>query len=285
MAVTDRPPVEITPELLAQAVALIQQQQEAGEPPPSCLPGLANPGAPIVGAMVAPNGGDHMFYRQPNGWVTSGQMGKAKSRMFAYQNEGWTPLLDAYGLFDLGYDYYSGQPLEVLLIRGGAKELPTEQILAFGWHLHPPTLPNCRAALGVEHRSRMGFPKHTDLCWRDARPVDFPQLRGQSFTQPPECEFCDRDDFASSKVRDQHIRVAHKDEMKDIAAAREMAKSVGEVMAAHGAMKGTPLPAPARFTCGSCSEGFDKIRGPDGLESHARLCSDDPEGEAATDAA
>lgn len=282
MAVADKPPVteqvaglglQISPEMLAQALALIQSGQVTadidGAPMVRNREWVNDPNAPIMDEVAAPNGGDHLFYHQPNGWVTSGQMGKARARMHAYRDQGWTPMLDEYGLFDLGYDYYAGQPMEVLLVRGGARELPVEQVKALGWHLHPPLLPNCRAALGAEHKAKVGRDKHIDRCWKNARPVVFPQLAGQVFQKPEECEFCERDDFASDKVRTQHIRVAHRDEMKEIAAAREMAKQVGAVMGAAAANgKGTSLPQRQAYACGLCDEDFAR---PKALNDHVKL--------------
>jgi hypothetical protein len=267
------PGIQISPEVLAQALALIQSGQVAagddGAPVVRNREWANDPSAPIMDEVAAPNGGDHLYYHQPNGWITSGQMGKARSRMHAYRDQGWTPLLDEYGLFDLGFDYYAQAPMEVLLCRGGAKELPVEQVLALGWHLHPPLLPNCRAALGAEHKARTGKAKHFDRCWKNARPAVFPQIEGMTFTKPEECEFCPRDDFADDKVRTQHIRVAHRDEMKEIAAAREMAKQVGAVMGAAAAVgKGTSLPARLPFACGLCDEAFER---PKALTDHVKL--------------
>lgn len=267
------PGVQISPEVLAQAIALIQSGQvtagDDGAPLVRSREWVQDPTAPIMDAPVAKNGGDHLFYHQPNGWVTSGQMGKARSRMHAYRDQGWTPMLDEYGLFDLGYDYYAGQPLEVLLCRGGAKELPTEQVMALGWHLFPPLLPNCRAALGAEHKTKRGTDKHTKECWEKARPAVFPQMAGQTFTKPEECEFCERFEFASDKVRTQHIRVAHRDEMKEIAAAREMGKQFGAVVGARAAVgKGTSLPQRQPYVCGHCDEDFAR---PKALTDHIKL--------------
>lgn len=279
MAVAEKPPaadqlpgteIQITPELVAQAIKLLQSGQlDAAAPAMRDRAWVNDPSAPIMDEVAAPNGGDHLFYRQPNGWITSGQMGKSRSRMHAYRDQGWTPFLDEYGLFDLGFDYYANAPFEVLLIRGGAKEMPVEQVKALGWHLFPPLLPNCRAALGAEHRARTGKAKHFDRCWKNARPAVFPQLAGLTFAKPEECEFCDRDNFASEKVRTQHIRVAHREEMKEIAAAREMAKQVGTVMTA-AVGKGTSLPARQPFVCGYCDEDFEKAKG---LTDHVKECA------------
>lgn len=232
--------------------------------------------APIFDVVLARGLGDQMFYRQPNGWITSGPIGKGHSRKFAYQRQGWTPL-EEYGRFDL-LDYYANQPLEVLFLRGGAKELPVEQVKALGFHLHPPLLPNCQLQLGAKHAARMEYPNHYNLCWQDAQPVTFPQLEGQTFQKVDQCEFCERDNFASDASRSQHMRVLHKDEMASIAAAREMAKGMqsavaGLMVSSHPAnyRPHTELsPASLPFACGvaGCGESFEKVSH---LSAHVKL--------------
>ena len=236
---------------------------------------LASPpnAAPIFNEVLGQGLGDQMFYRQPNGWITSGPIGKANSRKHAYRDQGWEPL-DAYGRFDL-IDYYVDHPLEVLLIRGGAEELPIEQVVALGWHLRPPTLPRCGVQLGADHKNRVNRPKHYQLCWDGAQPAVFPQLEGQEFESPSPCEYCDRDDFATDKARSQHIRVLHRDEVKEIATAREMAKGMQEAVLLGlngGAAASKVTPGLSKYACGICGEPADTVKA---LGEHVKLHDDD----------
>lgn len=231
----------------------------------------ANHGGVPADFLMAGNGvGDYCYYRQPNGWITISPIGKNNSDLHRYQDEDWKPLLREYGPVDFPREYYVHHPFEVLFLRGGAHEMPVSQIKALGYDRKPPLLPRCNLALGKEHSGPTTRPSHFSRCWMGAQPVEFPQLAGLTPDPVPECEFCERNDFTSLKGREQHMRVLHVDELKEIAAAREMAKSVGQVMAAYGG-KGTLLPAQMPFVCGLCQEGFPKLRGADGLEAHYKL--------------
>lgn len=240
----------------------------------------ANHGGVPADFLTTGNGvGDYCYYRQPNGWITVSPIGKNSSDLHRYQDEGWTPLLREYGPFDFPREYYVNHPFEVLFLRDGAHEMPVAQIRALGYDRNPPILPRCNLALGEEHMGPTRRPIHFARCWAGAQRVEFPQLDGTAPAPVPECEFCERNDFTSMKGREQHMRVLHIEELREIAAAREMAKSVGAVMATYGG-KGTPLPAKLPFICGLCDESFAKLRGAEGLETHYKLHGEDEPADA-----
>lgn len=201
----------------------------------------------IFGELYARGSGDWIYYRQKNGWITYSMVGKGRLREAAYIREGWMPLSGDYarnagqhdyGTFDF-LPYYTDHPFEVLFMRGGAREMPPEQVIALGYHLHPPLIPRCRLQVGPEHRARSQTVGHIDVCWRGAKPVQFPQLQGRTFAEQPPCNYCDRTYFASSRQRLQHIRVLHKDEMKELVAAQQIGQAVAGAMS--GAASGGGL--------------------------------------------
>lgn len=247
----------------------------------------ANNGGVPADFLVAGNSiGDYIYYRQPNGWLTVNEFGKGNSIMHRYQDEGWVPLMRQYGAFDFPKEYYVHHPFEVLFLRGGAHEMPIAQIKALGYDRNPPLLPRCNLALGAEHSKPTGRPLHYDRCWMGARPVQFPQLEGVDLERVPICEFCERDDFATKKGREQHMRVMHVEELREISTAREMAKGMREAVVAgvsgltvNPNLNGAGLPVAGMearpFGCGLCGETFAKMRGSEGLEAHVKLHDDD----------
>lgn len=191
--------------------------------------------------------GDYQYYRQPNGWIAFGQIGKQRSYENNFMRTGWKPLggphaavmgTNDYGVFDLD-EYYLEHPHEILFIRGGARELPLDQILAHGYHLRPPLIPRCGLQVGAEHKAASGGDNgsrlHLAVCWRGAQRVQFPQLAGRNFADPGACPFCHRDDFASALARNQHIGVMHKTEMGQMTLADAIVKGVQAAQGAAGA--------------------------------------------------
>lgn len=246
-------------------------------------------GVPEDFLMSGNSVGDYIYYRQPNGFLTMGHVGKNNIQMHKYQDEGWTPLRD-YGQFDFPKPYYVDHPFEVLFLRGGAHEMSLEQIRALGYDRTPPILPRCNLALGAEHAGPTGRPLHFQRCWMGAQAVVFPQLEGVEIIQVPRCEFCERNDFTSARAREQHMRVLHVEELREISTAREMAAGVRDAVIAgvQGIAGANRQPSPfavpvagmaARpFTCGLCGESFEKMRGGDGLEAHVKLHDEDTPG-------
>lgn len=241
-------------------------------------------GVPADFMMSGKDEGGYCYYRQPNGWLTMGLIGKRNAMEHIYQDRGWTSLRREYGAFDFPHVYYTDMPFEVLFQRGGAAEMPLDQIQALGYDRNPPLLPRCNLALGTEHQQVTKSSEHIRRCWTNPQPVVFPQLAGLTPTVVSSCEFCERADFTSKKGREQHMRVMHLDEIKEIAAAREIGQSVrdaviagvqgggGAVAAGAGAAVAGMAARP--FGCGYCGETFAAMRGRNpetSLEAHVRL--------------
>ena len=200
------------------------------------------------------------YYRQPNGWITASPATELEE--LKYRREGWTPL-PQYGRFQFNTKYIADHPLETLLMMGGAHELPYEQIIEMGLHLNPPRLPSCRRPPTQFH------PAHNAACWVGAQVAQFPQLTGaeEAFS----CRFCGAVK-PTGKARNQHERVAHKDEASDIRTGEVMADSmVRGLQGLQGGVQPTgPMPSRAAaqpYVCGFCGFGSNS---PVGLGKHVK---------------
>lgn len=178
----------------------------------------------IFDSLFVKGNGDYQYYRQPNGTIVSGRIGKNRAQETNHLREKWVPLTE-YGIFDL-HEHYLNAPFEVLFIRGGAKEMSLAQIMENGFHVNPPLVPRCGLQLGREHHARSNTQGHLGVCWQNARPVSFPQLAGKTFAKLAECPFCDREIFATVKQRLQHIRVMHREELNQMTLADAIAGRV-----------------------------------------------------------
>ena len=157
----------------------------------------------------------HMYYRQPNGWITSALAGMIEeAKLMA---EGWTPL-SAYGRFDVHYAYIADHPHEVLFMRGGAGEMAVGQVIQSGYWLKPPTVPGCRIALSPEHE------RHERWCWETPHTVDFPQVPADT-PKSLDCRFCERQ-LPTMQARRQHEEVMHKDERVSLITGDTLATSL-----------------------------------------------------------
>lgn len=171
-----------------------------------------------IGRRIQPTFG---YYRQPNGWITispSTQMDRMK-----YTEEGWT-YLEAYGTFDMTA-YTAGHPFEGLFMFGGAKEMPTEQVLQTGLYIDPPLVPTCKQHLTQYHRA------HTRECWRRAEKVEFPQLAKvpKELIGPFVCDFCQRK-LPTPAAREQHQSVAHAKPLGDVRLGRALGDTLSGVL-------------------------------------------------------
>ena len=103
---------------------------------------------PEVREAQAPAGrGLHGYYRKSNGWIVTGPTTKGNRDDFEYMGH---EFLGRYGQFknvdDLTHEVDTRnapwnsykEPWRVLFQRGGAKEFPIDQIIAYHWHLKPP---------------------------------------------------------------------------------------------------------------------------------------------------
>lgn len=117
---------------------------------------------------------------------------------------GYQPL-DQYGRFG-NSAYYVEHPFEPLFQAGGAGEMPVSQVVGNGFHLNPPLVPTCGKHVGMDKHLR-----HRPECWRNAKPVQFPQLEGQDLPGEQVCDYCGRDDLPTPQAKKQHTDVMHSD--------------------------------------------------------------------------
>ena len=158
------------------------------------------------------------YYRQPNGWIKPAVVTALEE--LKYRREGWEPL-PQYGRFDMNSGYAADNPLELLLIKGGAKELCEDQIRQQGLYMNPPMLPTCRQALTQFHV------RHSPECWVGAKPVVFPQVAQMTDLGPFECRFCGIPK-PTQQARSQHESVMHKEEKGDIRTGETLAAGLVE---------------------------------------------------------
>lgn len=138
-----------------------------------------------IEAVAPPGRGKHGYYRKLNGWICVGPTTPSNRADFEYK--GFT-FLPQYGEFANGTNEARAQAKAVddrgnpwnpaveqwrlIFQRGGAKEFPIDQIIAFRWHLRPPY-----------------------------REVAFPQLDGVAIINYP-CPECEKGVFASTNQRE-----------------------------------------------------------------------------------
>lgn len=167
----------------------------------------------------------YMYYRQSNGWITWGAAGPIDKARFV--NEGWIPLED-YGRFDLDNPYLADHPLEALLMRGGAKELPMQQVIEQGLWQNPPKVPSCRMALGPAHRY------HRPRCLAKPIRLAFPQVPGDT-PRAWSCHFCERE-LPTEQACNQHESVMHQKEKSELRASSTLAAAIVEGLKSYGAI-------------------------------------------------
>jgi hypothetical protein len=159
-----------------------------------------------------------LYVRNPLGEVVA--VDASDNEIMKKVRRGWTPLFE-YGQFGSSA-YYMDNPYEPLFQAGGARELSAEQIISMGYALRPPLVPTCEQHVGQskEHLAHVGSPQGRNArergCWNGARPVHFPQLESVDVIEPPECEYCGRDDFSTEQALRQHQSVMHADRRQQV---------------------------------------------------------------------
>ncbi len=139
-----------------------------------------------VEVAAPPGKGLHGYYRRgDNGWVVMAST--TPSNRSDYEYKGFTfmpqygqfkngtnePRAKRYAADDRGTPWNPAtEPWRLIFQRGGAKEFPVDQIIAFRWHLRPPY-----------------------------KEVTFPQLEGVTITNYP-CPECDKGIFSSTNSRE-----------------------------------------------------------------------------------
>jgi hypothetical protein len=167
----------------------------------------------------------YVYYRLTDGWIAGGDwsgLEESKKLRRGYQ------ALHQYGYHDFN-SYYVEHPFEPLFQSGGAEEMPVAQIVANGFHLHPPLIPTCGRQTG-----RKGHLAHTPRCWRGAQPVHFPQLEGLDLPGVQTCEYCGMDHFPTPQALKQHIQVMHNDRKDQEAIVAGIVTGLKTVLPAGG---------------------------------------------------
>lgn len=177
-----------------------------------------------------------LYVRNPLGEVVA--VDASDTEIMKKVRRGWVPLFE-YGQFGSS-SYYMDNPYEPLFQAGGAKELSVEQVISMGYALRPPLVPTCQQHVGQDkgHLVHSGSPSGRTArdqgCWRGAREVQFPQLDDVTVVEPPECEYCGRDDFATEAALRQHQSVMHADRRQQV----ELADGI-----VNGLMRSGSLPS------------------------------------------
>jgi len=180
--------------------------------------GISDDLSASVGLRIRPTFG---YYRQKNGWITISPV--TRLEQLKYIEEGWQ-YLAKYGAFDMGV-YSASHPFEALFMFGGANEMPVEQVIQMGLYMDPPLVPTCRQHLTQFHRA------HTEVCWRGATRVVFPQLESvpKERLGPFPCDFCTRH-LPTLEARSQHQRVAHQEEKTNIQLGKTLGASISAAL-------------------------------------------------------
>lgn len=136
-----------------------------------------------VDAPSPPGRGKHGYYRLASGWITTGPTTPSNRSAMEYKGATFLP---QYGEFANGTAAGAPQerdargvawnpadePWRMIFQRGGGKEFPADQIIAYRWHVRPPY-----------------------------REVTFPQLDGVRIFDL-QCPECDRGLFSSTNEND-----------------------------------------------------------------------------------
>lgn len=172
-------------------------------------------------------GGHHMYYRQPDGFITFGSAQKMDRA--TYEEGGWVGL-PRYGVFTV--DHITIQrPLRLLFEKGGAKEVPVQQLI------------------------EEGYVYRDDAWWKwhGGKP-DFPQLAGVTIPPLHDCPYCER--RLSRQAMAQHMEVSH---ARDVG-AHKMAEVIGHSLRGEGTIFTASAADKPEYTlpyvCGQCGQGF-----------------------------
>ncbi|MGH8359324.1 MAG: hypothetical protein ACRESF_17710 [Pseudomonas sp.] len=179
--------------------------------------------------------GTEMFYLSPKGnEIVVGRIGYEGAEKIKRVREGYKPL-DAYGAFKV-QPYHQDHPFEVLFVRGGAKDMPLQQVIDQGFYFRPPLIPRCGATFGeTGHPPNRKTLRHTERCWQGATTVVFPQLTGSTVEEregPYACKWCADETgepklFARQRGLRQHESVVHLDEIGSDRLGAQLIKGLG----------------------------------------------------------
>ncbi len=177
------------------------------------------------------------YWRKPDGWVTFEQFRHNTYDRFI---RGWNMLIQ-YGEYKLtgqgAWDPHT-DVFAALVVRGGAKELPVEQIMSLRWHRRPDrTDRTARARVWglVDQQMQAG------LAEQDAVEAVLPQLKGSDWRtwRDHHCQFCPQRVFNTESDVLRHESVMHREDVR----SREIRDSIGGALERAGAQNAPLLEA------------------------------------------
>lgn len=168
------------------------------------------------------------YWRKPDGWITFTQY--RHNTIDRYRRH-WMSL-DQYGEYKLigqaGWDPHH-DPFAALVARGGAHELPPDQVLALRWHRRPDR--NERGARArvwvlVDQHIRQGLDE------QDAVEAVLPQLVPTDWREWRDyrCQFCPQRVFNTPEDVARHESVMHREDVR----SREIRDSISDALAKSG---------------------------------------------------
>ncbi len=214
------------------------------------------------------------YWRKPDGWITFTQF--RHNTIDRYRRH-WMSL-DHYGEFKLigqaGWNPHT-DPYAALVARGGAHELPPEQVLALRWHRRPGR--NDRGAVSrvwalVDQQIRQGLPE------QDAIEAVLPQLVATGWREWRDyhCQFCPQRIFNTPEDVARHESVMHRDDVR----SREIRDSVSDALAKGSDQQAPLLEAVLAVVAKMSQDGQDQQKVM--AELLTWLSRDDKPGEART---
>jgi hypothetical protein len=191
--------------------------------------------------------GSHQWFTEPRyGYIMCAEIEKGGTGLVRALFSGWKHLPEL-GSFHWG-DYYTKQPFEHFFQAGGAHLMPMRQVLEMGYQFFPPIIPKCGKRVG-DYRQPHGRHGHDFFCWDGATPVVFPQLEGKDYGPAPMCDLCENElKYPSVKARDQHVKVMHTEELREIRTGQAMAKQITDTLTRMG------MGVPTGIQCPMCNE-------------------------------
>lgn len=168
------------------------------------------------------------YWRKPDGWITFTQYRHNALDRFM---RAWQ-ILPVYGEYKLigqaGWNPHT-DPFAALVARGGAHELPPEQVLALRWHRRPAR--GERGAVArvwalVDQQIRQGLDE------QDAVEVVLPQLAATDWRtwRDYRCQFCPQRVFNRPEDVERHESVMHREDVR----SREIRDSISDALTKSG---------------------------------------------------
>ena len=192
------------------------------------------------------------YWRKPNGWITFEQYRHNTLDRFMRR---WS-MLPQYGEFKLigqpGWDPHR-DPYAALVAKGGAGELPPDQVLALRWHRRPD-----RTERGARSRVWVLIDQYIQrgLEIQDAVEAVLPQLVGTDWREWRDyhCQFCPQRVFNTASDVARHESVMHREDVR----SREIRDSISDALTKSGAQQAPLLEAVVAVLGQLAQEGKDQ---------------------------